>query len=1120
MSVLPLLSRLEELDINIRLAEGQLKIDAPRGKLTPVLIKELEDRKQELIGFFQEHVETQESYASIELVEKREYYPLYSAQKRLYIVHQLDKQGTGYNIPLALQLEGRVDKTRLENTFIRLVQRHESLRTSFEVVEEEPVQRIHENAAFSMKNGAWSEGREQVPRDFVKPFDLSRAPLLRVGLIKIAEEKHILILDMHHIITDGLSMGIFVKEFITLYSRDELPVLRIHYKDFTLWQNREDVKTAVKNQEDYWLNEFSAEIPVLELPVDFARPKVQGFEGSRLSVKLGEEESRQLKAFVSTGDVTLFMVLLSIYYVLLSKLSGQEDIVVGTPVGGRRHADLSPIIGMFVNTLPLRNYPLGKKTFNTFLQEIKTRTLEAFENQDYPFEELVEKAAVKRDTSRNPLFDVMFAMQNIGIEEVEIPGLKLQPYQYENNTSKFDLMLQAAAGEDNLLFTFEYSTNLFKDAAIQRFVTYFKKVISDILENPLVKLSEIEIISEAERHRVLFEFNDTASDYPRDQSVHGLFEEEVEKKPGKAAVVYEDQCFTYNQLNQEADKMAAYLQARGVTTGMPVGIMSEASLEMIVGLMAILKAGGAYLPIDPAYPPDRIDFMLKDSGAKILLTNLPEGDHFNCQLSIVNYQLSMSSQKFPFHHSSFIIHHSSNLAYIIYTSGSTGRPKGVMVTHQNIIRLVKNTNYITFNDDDRILQTGALEFDASTFEIWGALLNGMTLLLADKDKLLVPENLKGTISRNRITTMWLTSPLFNRMVQSDIEIFEGLETLLVGGDVLSPVHIDQVKRRFPRLKIINGYGPTENTTFSTTFLIEKEYRETIPIGKPIANSSTFIRDSHGHLQPIGIVGELWVGGDGVSRGYMNNPALTAEVFYRSYRTYKSYKTYSLYKTGDLARWLADGAVEFLGRIDQQVKIRGFRIEPGEIEIHLLSHPNIKEAVVLARKNDNEDKYLCAYVVPRSEDKPDVSDLKDFLSGDLPGYMIPSYFIPVEKIPLTPNGKVDWKALPKPEAAKPGEEYTAPRDAMEEKLAEIWAEVLGIEKAAIGIDSDFFELGGHSLKAAALVARIHNAFNVTIHLADVFKTPTIRKISTLFRGIHRVKGQKGSNIEKEREVMTL
>jgi len=466
-------------------------------------------------------------------------------------------------------------------------------------------------------------------KHFVRPFDLSLAPLLRVGLIKLpigeaAAARHLLMVDMHHIITDGTSIGLFVKEFMALYAGEKLSPLRLQYKDYSEWQRCQQEKGTLETQAEYWVQQFGEEVPVLELPTDFVRPGIQSFEGSRLSFEISGEKTHLLKKLALEEGTTLYTVLLAVYYIFLSKISNQQTIVIGTAVAGRSHADLERIIGMFVNTLGLKNQLDGQKSFKEFLEEVNGNTLEAFENQDYPFEELVEKAAVTRDTSRNPLFDVMFALQNIDIAEVEIPGLKLRPYEYENNTSKFDLMLQAAAGEDNLLFTFEYSTNLFKDAAIQRFVTYFEKVISDILESPLVKLSEIEIISESERHRVLFEFNDTASDYPRDQSVHGLFEEEVEKNPGKAAVVYEDQCFTYNQLNQEADKMAVYLQARGVTTGMPVGIMSEASLEMIVGLVAILKAGGAYLPIDPAYPPDRIDFMLKDSGAKILLTNLPE----------------------------------------------------------------------------------------------------------------------------------------------------------------------------------------------------------------------------------------------------------------------------------------------------------------------------------------------------------------------------------------------------------------------------------------------------------------------------------------------------------------
>jgi amino acid adenylation domain-containing protein len=1071
----------------------------------------------------------EDKYIVIEAVEKKDYYALSSTQRRLYVLQQMDKTGTVYNMLWSAVLEGKIDRHGFTGTVEKLVQRHESLRTSIQMIEDNPVQRIHDKVKFEIEYHDAGRKAQRAKRkeesnapcvmrfsstikNFIRPFDLSRAPLLRVGLIKQARQTHILMVDMHHIISDGISKEILVKDFIALYAGETLSLLKLHYKDYSQWQNRAKEKEVQLKQGAYWQNRFQGEIPVLELPTDYGRPHVPGFEGNRISFEIVNEETRTLNHLAVEHGATLYMLLLAIYNVFLSKITFQESIIIGTAVAGRGHGDLKEIIGMFVNTLGLLNHPSGQKTFSEFLREVKDNTLDAFENQDYPFEELVEKIPVTRDTGRNPLFDVMFAMQDMEIAKLEIPGLKILPYSYESHTAKFDLMLLAAETEEGLQCVFEYRTRLFKQTTIQRLIQFFKKTISGIVQKPTVKISGIEIIPGAEKQRILLEFNNTAAVYPSNQWIHRLFEKEVDREPGKIAVVYEDRSLSYQDLNRRAQQLAVHLRAKGLTPEIPVGIMSGACLEIIIGVQAILKAGGAYMPIDPNHPGERIRFMLTDSGAEILLTNMNSCPSWLSDEPPVLLNLSEEShpdaarplRSIPLE--AIPAGNSYNLAYIIYTSGSTGKPKGVMVEHRNVVRLVKCTNYIVFNKGNRILQTGALEFDASTFEIWGALLNGLTLYLASKDNLLTPGKLKHIIKQNQITTLWMTSPLFNQMVESDLRIFSGLQNLLVGGDVLSPVHINRVRKRFPWLNIINGYGPTENTTFSTSFLIEEEYQESIPIGKPIANSTAFIVAGNGLLQPIGIAGELWVGGDGVARGYLNNPELTAEKFdhdlwdnqdyhdgnHRSYGTYISYNSKKLYKTGDLARWQPDGNIQFLGRRDQQIKIRGFRIEPGEIENHLLKHTNIKSAIVRAAKDNNGDRNLCAYIVTHS-DIP-VPELKKFLSASLPGYMIPYYIVPLESIPLTPNGKVDWRALPPPETAAQDNRYTAPRNKIEEKLLEIWANILGIKKELMGIDSDFFELGGHSIKATSLASHIHKELEIHIPLVEIFTTPTVQGLA--------------------------
>jgi len=576
-------------------------------------------------------------------------------------------------------------------------------------------------------------------------------------------------------------------------------------------------------------------------------------------------------------------------------------------------------------------------------------------------------------------------------------------------------------------------------------------------------------------------FNDTATDYPSEKTIHRLFEEQAGRTPDAAAVYGSYGTYktymTYFELNRLAERLASLLWTKGIRPGAVVGIMVERSIEMILGILGILKAGGAYMAIDPGYPEERKRYMLADSGAAFLLT---ARDIKGCREQAYLFQARTAPDSDA--------QTSDTLCYIIYTSGSTGRPKGVMVEHRNVVRLVKNTNFVSFSEILKILQTGALEFDASTFEIWGALLNGGSLYLADKERILEPGELNVLIGKHRITTMWLTSSLFNRMVDADIDVFRGLRHLLVGGEALSPVHINRVRDRFPGLEVINGYGPTENTTFSTTFSIDRDYSQNIPIGRPIANSTAYILDPEGGLVPVGVSGELVVGGDGVSRGYLNNPELTAERFNR---TYKSYKTYIFYKTGDLARWLADGNIEFLGRIDQQVKLRGFRIELGEIEMQLLRHPDIREAVVVVRGEESGDKYLCAYIVPGGP--VPVPALEQFLSQTLPGYMVPAHFVVLERIPLTANGKVDRNALPAPEIVSSAE-YAAPRDPMEKKLAELWSEVLGIAVDRIGIHDDFFELGGHSLSGTSLASAVHKTFNVRLPLPRLFEMPVFAELS--------------------------
>ncbi|MCP5054491.1 MAG: amino acid adenylation domain-containing protein, partial [bacterium] len=1054
-------------------------------------------------------------YSHISLAEIKEYYPLSSAQKRLFLLQQLftlDQPDTGlnptvYNMPLVFSLGKDIEKEKLEPTLKQLIHRHESLRTSFRTVNEVPVQMIHDAGELKFSIEYYSEGSTDVMARFVRPFDLSRAPLIRSGLLELPDGNHLWMVDMHHIISDGTSHAVLEADFKNLYSGIETVPLKLQYKDFSEWQNRLFETHHLQSQQEYWLGIYrqSGEIPRLELPLDHKRPGVFTYAGAAYQFKLEPGDFAKFKTLgPGTGEsATLFMNMLAILNTLFYKITGQEDIIIGTASAGRPHADLQPIIGMFVNTLAMRNYPKGEKNYQTLLKEIMFHSARAFQNQDIQFEELVDKLEIQRDTSRNPLFDVLLGVQNFNINrQPEGTGnnsndhsLDAEYGNYTNTTAKFDMTFYVREFRDDIYINLEYYSPVFDEETIHRLVSHLKNIIKAVCNEPTVRLRDIEIITEEEKQKVLYEFNDTAREYPKEKTIHQLFGEEAKKSPDHIAVIVEQDSFTYETLNKRSDHLARQLTEQGVKPDTIVGITAERSFEMIIGILGILKAGGAYLPIDPDYPEERINYMLRDSGTSILLRK---------------HSTEYQSTRYQDHLPTFPPSNPSSLAYIIYTSGSTGTPKGVMVEHHNVVRLVKNTNYIRFETGDRVLQTGTLAFDASTFEIWGALLSGLTLCLASKEKILAPGSLKRLVRNYGIRTMWLTAPLFNQLVQMDTGIFSGLGNLLVGGDVLSPLHINRVIERFPQLNVINGYGPTENTTFSTTYRITRPFTGPIPIGQPIANSFALILNPYHRPQPIDITGELCVGGDGIARGYLNNPELTAEKFVSAMNY--------IYKTGDLARWRADGNIEFSGRKDQQVKIRGFRVEPGEIENRLRNLDQVKEAVVVDLRDEQGQRYLAAYIVAGPGDGGD--EFRAMLSGFLPDYMIPAYFVSLEKIPLTPNGKVDKNALPKPGAFVPGEDFTAPRGPLEHRLVDLWREVLfagdgeNPSTVPIGIDQNFFHLGGHSLNATVLVSKIHKEWGVTVPLLEVFKNDTIRSLSRYIKGAAKTRYSRIEPVEKQ------
>ncbi|WP_283591502.1 non-ribosomal peptide synthetase [Clostridium butanoliproducens] len=1069
-------------------------------KLPPEKLKLLEKRiKENNIDINKNILDIKKNkFESIETVEDKEYYSLSSAQKRMYILNQIENVGVSYNIPMIMIIEGNLNINQFEKTISELVRRHESFRTAFQVVDGEPVQKIFKDIDVKI---TYSKAREDEIKskieEFVEPFDLSKAPLLRVELIKLSMNKHLFMMDTHHIVSDGVSMRIFIKDFINLYKGKELQELSIQYKDFSQWQNNILKTESIEKQREYWLGKFNDEIPVLNMPTDYVRPAVRSFEGDVVKFQIEKELVEDINKLASETGTTLYMVLLGAYNVLLSKYTGQEDIVVGTPVAGRTHSDLDNIIGMFVNTVAMRNYPKGEKSFREFLEEVKETSLEAYENQDYQFEELISQLNIIREPSRNPLFDVMFTLQNFDTENIEVDGLKFRPYEFENKVSKFDMTLSASESKEKITFHLQYSTKLFRRETIERLSKHYINILKEVTNNGEIKLSEIEILSKEEKDKLLYDFNNNKVKYPEDKTLHELFEEQVKRTPNNIAVIYKDEELTYDELNMKANKLAKILRKKGVKADSIVGIMMERSLEMIVGILGILKAGGAYLPIDPDYPKERVEYILKDSRSKLLLTR----EKSSSNIEFLGETIDLLDEELYEGERNNLerINNSKNLAYVIYTSGSTGKPKGVMVEHKSVINtlICMEKKYPLAHEDTHLLKT-KFTFDVSVSELFGWFVgSGKLVIMGNKEE----KDINATINlieKYKVTHINFVPAMLNMFIETigdDLDKISSLKYVFAAGEELKTDVVSNFYSKFNNIRLENLYGPTETTIYSSRYSVDKNLKYTsIPIGTPIENTQIYIMNNN-QLAPIGVPGELCISGDGLARGYLNKPELTAEKFIEN--PYKLGER--MYKTGDLARWLPEGNIEFLGRIDHQVKIRGFRIELGEIEAQLLKKEEIKESVVMAREDEYGNKYICAYVVGTTNFT--VKELREYLLKELPEYMIPSYFIQLEAMPLTPNGKIDRKKLPKPEGTMDiGIEYEEARNEIEEKLVEIWKDILNVNQ--VGINDNFFELGGHSLKAMSLVNKICKELNIEISLGQIFKNSTIKTLGEFIRNLNK------------------
>ncbi|MCP5053927.1 MAG: amino acid adenylation domain-containing protein, partial [bacterium] len=925
-------------------------------------------------------------HQSIEPAEEKEYYPLTSPQKRFFLFQELHPADISYNLSEVMILNGRLEEKSFERAIKEMILRHESLRTSFRQVDGEPVQMICRNAPFSIKrfhlenveDDSRQEKRKQIIRHFSKAFDLGQPPLLRVGIITAGEQKHYLIFDMHHIIGDGVSVGLFIKEFLTVYNNNPLPRPRLQYRDYVQWKLKRPKQSPGNNELS--ASEVVAEVEeVLNLPCDFVRPAAPVFTGKSLKFTLDPGRRKELDTICFGQDVTLYMLLLSTFYVFLAKISSQENIVLGSPIAGREHIDLQHIIGLFINTLVLRNFPSGGKQFTGFIKEVKDKALYAYEYQEYQYDSLVEKITAARSIGRNPLFDVMFVLQNMEMPEIDLPGLNVSRHIEEQQSSKFDMTLYAEEKGRTLEFQWEYSTKLFKEETMLRFIGYFRQILASIIENPHQKISQIGFLPDDEKRQLLYDFCGPRKDYPRDKTVYRLFEEQVARTPGETALVCGDREVTYRQLNSRANRQARVLRRKGVKANVVVALMLDRSPELITCIYAVLKAGGAYVPIDPQYPDGRISGMLKNSEATVLLTKkeiIGKKELTDTHAEVVIIGDAGKNRNRESDENLTPLSGPEDLIYIIFTSGSTGVPKGAGVFQRSFVNLMNwFVSDFRFGHSDSNLLMTSFSFDLTQKNLYASTITGGALVIPTFARF-DPAPVTREIQKREITWLNCTPSMFARVVEycggEEFRRLKSLHYVFLGGEpILISMFMNWLESDYCRGEIVNTYGPTECTDISNAYRITDPacfMDSVVPIGKAIYNVQLHVLDQHRNILPVGIPGELCIAGDSVGAGYVNDRLLTEDKFLNIDIHGRETR---IYRTGDLAKWLPEGQIEFIGRLDHQVKIRGFRVEPGEIETRLLDHEAVKEALVMPRKREGGDHYLCAYLVSITGQAKDV-----------------------------------------------------------------------------------------------------------------------------------------------------
>lgn len=1079
-----LIKKLNSFKIDIDLIGGKLDVKAPKGVMTEELLQEIKLHKDELKEFISTYKNaTQKDSHYIPRVSEQLDYAMSSSQRRLWVLNQIQKTAV-YNMPSVFELRGKLDTVILESAFLSLIKRHESLRTVFKKLEARQIILSPQESKFELRyedltnqNISQSKVEDIIHKEITYSFDLTTDSLLRAKVLRTSRDTYLFICVMHHIISDGWSAEVMTNELFMLYEAylkregNPLAPLDIQYKDYAEWQQTSLVKDELKKQEQYWIKQFEGEIPVLELPTSRSRPAIKTYVGKSVKTSYNFEKTHNFNSLCKAQDSTLFMGLFSAVKILLYRYTGQNDLVIGSPIAGREHSDLQNQIGFYANTLALRAQFEHNDSFRMVLEKVKKATLEGYKNQSYPYDEIVEKVINHRDVSRNPLFDVMVTMQNensLYSNNQKLEGIEIKRYPtQEEVVSKFDLEFTFTETKRGLDVLITYNTDIYDSVLAERLTQHLGILIDNIVDQPDTSIDSYCFLPNEEKNQLLNEFNDTKVDCTKSQVITGLFEEQVQLTPDNVAVIFGKTELTYKEINEQSNQLAHYL--RETYTVRPddlIGIKLQRNEELIVTVLGVLKSGAAYVPIDIDYPEERIRYIEKDSDSKVIIDKEELKRFRQAQKKYSKANIKN-------------VNSSSDLAYIIYTSGSTGKPKGVMIEHRNAVAMLywSQKEFVETSFDIMYAVTSHC-FDLSVYEMFYPLSIGKKIRVVENGL-----SMSDYITQDKNILINTVPSVIHSLLKKETSLANVIAINMAGEPI--PITLSNTIAG-SGIEIRNLYGPSEDTTYSSCFKIDTSFDTSIPIGKPIHNTRFYILSDSLELQPFGVIGEICISGSGLSRGYLNRPNLTKEKFVK----HPFIQGERLYRTGDLGRWLPDGTLEFIGRKDNQVKIRGYRIELGEIENTITSLEEIEEAVVII-KEKLDDTIIVAYLV--SSKVLDIQKLRYTLSKTLPGYMLPTYFVVLDSIPLTPNGKVDKKSLPKiKEVDIVKKEYVAPETKLEADLVQMWKEVLNVEK--IGITNDFFELGGHSLKATELLFMVHKEYNVSINLQELFVHPTIQNLA--------------------------